>query len=336
MSTKNTSKLTDIGLSYDTFSKEYAGRIHDFNMNSDRDHKIRPSVWAAIIYFDTVWVLALGFNNSLQEVHQLNLSLDQYTISYPKITNVIKKSIFDIHFHGLSGLIDFRHHDGFTSRAIEICQICNSTSLLVASFSNGNIIVLSNVSSIYLQSDFDNVYFPQVFYGVAIVVIVAVLLAFILTLTLNVLVVVYAKFKTVIAASPPLLYIAFAGCYIILISGISSTISATMIITPDSNCIADYVWRGLVHIGVTLILGIVTMRTWRVYRIFIYFTNPGHFLSNRAMICIVAALVMVDVIVFVVWVIADPLIPSVTSDFIDSTRLYFTDCVVCTQHHPIA
>ena len=332
---QNTSDSTDVGISYDSFSEQYTQRVHKFNEDKAPEEYINSSVWAIPAY-DAVWALALGFNNSLEELKQRNLSFDSYTRGNAEITSIIKQSILNIKFHGLSGLIDFKQSDGFTSRNIQFYQIYNGRSFHVASFSNGIITDMNNPPAEYLESNFEDIYIPAVMGGIAAVVLLTIILAFVLTLTLNVLVFIYAKSKTVKAASPTLLYIAFGGCYVIILAEVILTVTSATVKYPDTNCLLDYIWRGIVHIGVTLILSIVMLRAWRLYRIFRYYTNPGHLLSNRALVCIVSALVLVDIVVLVIWVRADPLKPSITSNIVRSSHPYIANHVVCTQNYPLA
>ncbi len=49
------------------------------------------------------------------------------------------------------------------------------------------------------------------------------------------------------------------------------------------------------------------MRTWRLYRIFIVYKNPGNLLSDYALLVFLC----VAVIVSVTWVSVDPLTPTV-------------------------
>lgn len=330
----NSSHLTDVGLSYNDFLEEYAKRVDVFNVNNVQH--INSSFWAAAFY-DAVWALALGFNDSLEELQRNNLSLEMYARANPNITSIIKKSILNLKFNGMSGLINFKQSDGYTRRAVEFYQINNKVSTLVASYSNERgIIQLPNTSAEYIESSFTDIFIPPVMQSVVAIVIFTVAIALLLTLTLNVLIIVHAKFKTVKAASPNLLHVAFAGCYIIIITEFLLCMSATTVHNSKISCLPDYIWRGVVHIGLTLIISIVITRTWRIYRIFIHFRNPGQMLSNKSLVCFVTALVMVDIVVIIVWVLEDPLNPSITSYIIEDPHPQIAKYGVCSQQYPLA
>ena len=335
LAVKNTSSLTDVGITYDKFLEQYVERILEFNKERAPEDYIDPSFWAASFY-DAVWALALGFNDSLEELQQQNLSLHCYSRGNPDITKIIRQSVLNLKFHGMSGSIDFKESDGYTNRVVDFYQIDYNTSILVASYSNGTITHVHNSPAQYLESSFKGVSIPPVPVEFAVLVLLAVAVALVLTLALNVLVVVYAKFLTVKAASPNLLYIAFAGCYIIIFAEVSLTVSLATTKNKDFNCLPDYFWRSAVHIGLTLIVSVITTRTWRLYRIFVYYTNPGHMLSNKALMFIITPLVMVDILVLVIWVVVDPLKTSITSNIVRGSEPYIANLVLCTQHYPWA
>ena len=53
-------------------------------------------------------------------------------------------------------------------------------------------------------------------------------------------------------------------------------------------------------LGLTLILGTLTAKTWRLYRIFFLLKKPGKFLQDRVVIAVVLALAGIDVILCLV------------------------------------
>lgn len=60
-------------------------------------------------------------------------------------------------------------------------------------------------------------------------------------------------------------------------------------------------------IGLTLVLGTLTMKTWRLYKIFVYTMNPGKFLSDKPLAFFVCCMTLVDFIICVVWFVFDPI-----------------------------
>ena len=66
-------------------------------------------------------------------------------------------------------------------------------------------------------------------------------------------------------------------------------------------------WAWGLPLSFTLTLGIVTMRTWRLYRIFVHYLDPGKFLSNSALTLAVLLLASVDVAIAIIWTTVDPM-----------------------------
>ena len=54
-------------------------------------------------------------------------------------------------------------------------------------------------------------------------------------------------------------------------------------------------------------MGIVTVKTWRLYRIFMHYLNPGKFLSNSALTLAVLLLTSIDVAIAIIWTVVDPM-----------------------------
>ena len=69
--------------------------------------------------------------------------------------------------------------------------------------------------------------------------------------------------------------------------------------------ICQTVWAWLMPLSFTLTMGIVTLRTWRVYRIFFDFINPGKFISNSVLLCILLIMVSVDLLIGTIWTASD-------------------------------
>ncbi len=119
------------------------------------------------------------------------------------------------------------------------------------------------------------------------------------------------KSKEVKASSPRLNHFAFCGCYLLVISEVADVTIETF---PNSydvfiRCYLSHLRNSFLFVGLTLIESIICVRTWRLYRIFIFYKNPGNFLSDYALLVFVSLCVAGNVIVSVAWVSGDPLVP---------------------------
>ena len=327
------------GISYNDFLAQYLQKIDEYNnTQNSTENTISPSFWVAS-YYDAVWALALALNNSLQALELSNLSIAGYHYGQPNVTSIIKDTLLNLSFHGLSGLISFKSHDGYTSRAVNVYQIWDKQAALVAYFLNENITHIGQAH--YIPSNYEEIPVAAVSPGLAVLALIAVGVALLLTLLANIFTVRYRNFSSVKATSPQLTYIAFVGCYLTILAEVMYTVS--MAFTKNSNtwCIPNYIWRGAVHLGFTLILGTISTRAWRLYRIFVYFRNPGKLLSNKALVSVIIALILIDVIIITAWFIAEPLKPVVVKSEVDTstttdTQPHIVILVKCTQKHSLA
>ena len=60
------------------------------------------SIFVETHYYDQVWAIALAINNSLPELNNRNLSIDNYTIGQPLVTAVIEEQMKNLRFQGAS------------------------------------------------------------------------------------------------------------------------------------------------------------------------------------------------------------------------------------------
>ena len=67
------------------------------------------------------------------------------------------------------------------------------------------------------------------------------------------------------------------------------------------------VWMWLLPLGFTMPFGIVILRTWRLYRIFKHYLNPGRLISNSALLTILLGMLLIDILFAVVWTAVEPM-----------------------------
>ncbi len=88
------------------------------------------------------------------------------------------------------------------------------------------------------------------------------------------------------------------------------------------RCYMLHIRNVFLFVGLTLIESIICVRTWRLYRIFIFYKDPGNFLSDYALLVFVSLCVAGSVIVSVAWVSGDPLVPVLVNSTDSPTILY--------------
>ena len=141
--------------------------------------------------------------------------------------------------------------------------------------------------------------------GVIAFFIVAQLIELFVVIFLHIMTVVFRNTQSVKATSPKLIHLAFLGGYVFI-----ATIMLSWAIDfgPEIDAaICQTIWAWGLPLSFTLAIGIVTMRTWRLYRIFVHYLDPGKFLSNPALTLAILLLASIDIAIAVIWTAVDPM-----------------------------
>ena len=203
----------------------------------------------------------------------------------------------DFAFEGMSGPISFNRSTGYNDRPVYLYQLVNGEEMYVPLNSSTMLDVISDTfRSVGLVSP-----------GLISFFAVLLFLLFFVILFLHVLTVLYRDSKFVKASSPNLTHFAFTGAYL-LVFGYMLFLFLNVKEHPGdvSGPICHTVWAWFFPIGFTLVTGTVTVRTWRLYRIFVHYLDPGRFISNPALITMLFAMVTVDIVIAVIWTAVDP------------------------------
>ena len=300
---------TDSGLSYREFDRMYREQVTSFQLplhHARLNLTVRPSFWAPA-FFDAVWSLGLALNASSSDV-----DLSQYAYSKPNQSAVIRERLRGLDYQGVSGRIQFDRDTGYARRNMAIYRIESRSSMEgVGHYSrvNDNISLTLPGGETLIDGQFasiDIVVTAPRSLGPPTLVMTA--LGFITVLVLQILTVHYRHSPSVKATSPRVSQLAFMGCYIQILGLVTNVCMDvyTDRLTPRVNCILWHVLNIAAAIGTTLIFGTVCVRTWRLYRIFGRFKDPGRLVSEKALITCVILFVVIDVVISMVWIWVDP------------------------------
>ncbi len=294
---------TSSGLSYNRFIQLYHDRI---NQTGETD--IQPSFWSTT-FFDATWSLGLVLNNSMSEVN-----LSSYRYGDLNAIETFKRSVDSLVFDGVSGAIKFDNRTGYIHRNVDIYRVTATGDMKIVAYYNS---LQDNITAFSLElisGDFEHL---QIVLSVSktagACLLVVTVLGLLVVIILQCLTIYARNYNSVKASSPKLAQLAFCGCYLLIIGSVVSIVTTAYVdlISPKANC---YLWNVLniiSSVGPTLIYGTICTRTWRLYRIFVHFNNPGKFISERALIAIVTALVLLCLVTCVVWTVVDPFISHV-------------------------
>ena len=284
----DTKTVTSSGISLETFNKLYENRT--------QVHNVEPSIYGKLFY-DAVWSLVLALNATATD-------LGSYGYGQPNITNLIAKEMTSSSFEGFSGKVKFNEITGHVDQNAQFFVITEDNGTLyrtLYSYYNeeSNNITLYDPpqvnGSVFIKDTFDEVVLtapkPLVYF-----ILLLLLFGFLLTLALNVATCAYRKVESVKASSTKLSQVAFIGCYFQALSLLFAVLiyGFTDMINRDAVCILQQLLDITLSVGLTVLLGAICVRIWRLYRIFNRYKNPGKLLSDQYLILGTIILVVID------------------------------------------
>ena len=311
---------TDIGLTYDEFFGAYESY---FSAYLDKEDIAKEDVpkdsedWAAT-YFDSMWAMGLALNNSVAILKEDNMSLPDYQYGDPHVTSVIREQLLDTNFRGLSGDIHFLNETLEVPTVVDIYQLnplYTGINFRIGYYYEENLIINEMNASfvVPIQKELKTVstiavaiFFP------------AALLTLLMTISLHILHFVFRNSKSIKAQSPHFSHLIFSGCYLFIISALLETVRAanwTGFHDVDSRTFRVFIgticniifW--CLTLGTCLIFGTVCVLSWRLYKIFTHFSNPGYLISDSYLVLIIVVLITVNSAVLLAWSAHDPLLP---------------------------
>ena len=278
------------GVTYGEFSEQYRARLN-----------ASFTEWANPVY-DGVWSLALALNNSIPRLSDIGLDLVDYMYGHREATDIIRDEVFRLGFDGASGRIAYSNETGYAPAAAYLYQVVNHKYSLVGYYSEDTQQFLLVQDTNFVDNSFESVELV-VHPALASLFVFVIVVALVLVVGAHVMTLANSKFVTIRTSSYRLGQLIFIGCYVIAVSFLCFTtykVATTTSVNITSLCIMQ-AWT--LPLGLTLILGTLTAKTWRLYRIFFLLKKPGKFLQDRVVIAVVLALAGIDVILCSVWTI---------------------------------
>lgn len=291
----NGSAPTFSGYSHDEYRELYQERIDQYR---GPHVNLTVNIFATLAY-DGVWALALALNNS-------GLDFTQYQRGNPEMTDLIREQIYQLEFEGVSGSVKFDRSTGFVSRFSNIYQVINASEVLVAYNRPGEF--QKFVQAEFISDTFEST--PTTVEAPVAAVLAAITLTlFGLIVTAHVISIVYRNYHSLKASSPKLNHLIYIGCYIFIGGTLLYEIKKAIpqLTEQDASNSCHALWAWLFPISTTLIIGTITARTWRLYRIFTHYLDPGPFISDPVLFVFIAVLLLVDVVIATAWTAVDPL-----------------------------
>ena len=301
----DTTETTDTGLSYDAFVDLYATLISKRSSNGS-ENGLSP-IFLASSYYDAVWSLVFALNNSIEPLREMNISLSRYQYGLSEATRVIQQQVLELDFVGVSGRVHFDSSTGYVAnRVVDIYQHRDGTADLVAYYDDSNNITQISAAD-FINSSFDIKLIPaRAPLPLAVIFLIFIGVAFVLVATSHMLSIIYRKKKVIRATQPKLNQLGYIGCYTFALALVSYVLVETFSFDSRTHCILYHTVNTAVSIGSGFLIGTVCVKTWRIYKIFVSWKNPGKLISDPVLIAFVLIFVLGDVVACTLWIILDP------------------------------
>ena len=254
-------------VSNETFS-EFSAKVQALHIKKALSGRVKLETY----YYDQVWAIALAVNNSLPELKNRNLSIDDYTIGQPEITAVIEDRLNQSRFQGASGWIEFNQYHA-VSTPIEVFWILdNDTYKQVGIYNPLHPLDFHvNLNSTDLPSDTVPRVYKRILISRPISIVLFILIGGVIIFTTIqlILYLCYRHHSVIKATSPFLSLLMFAGCYLFCVAALQLVTLGSFVLSPEvftAMAIANYM---LIINGISLIFITLFIKQLRVYCIFI-------------------------------------------------------------------
>ena len=299
---------TKANITYNQYWKRYNDRINDYNSGRASYKALGPlSAKAeteryATLAFDAIWAFSLALSKAAQFVNLTSYGLQ---LGRTNESDIIQEILYSHTFEGVSGHINFVDTNGYTTRAMEISQVREDNLTLIGFIEEQEFEIRS--SPVLVSDRFQREGLQLVHPIVAAIFAIFTLTILLLTATLHTLSVIYRQHPFIKAQSPKLNQISYIGAYLFAAGTFLHTIYKTvdLDVTTYGN-ICQAIWPWFFSISFTVFFAPICARTWRLYRIFVHYLNPGPFISEPILFLAVGIFTTIDVLLAIVWTITDP------------------------------
>ena len=321
------------------FHKTTSSHKHPDYTTVDDSDTILSSEFLGPLLYDSVWALALALNNSIKPLEEIGFSLADYKYGMPEASKIIEEELFQLQFQGVSGKIDFRREDGFSERSIEVTQVVGGQEVRgvpFADYTSGNFnVLLSNVTLGTIEDSFPR-WIPAIHIAWSIVFFIILFAHLAVLITVHTGLIVYRHQSWVKASSNRMNQFNIIGNYLILLGLFLHNIIHAFVNKLShqaTGAICHTTWGWVLSIGSTLVIGSLILKTWRLYRIFIHYLNPG-VISDLVLSLFLTLLVGIDVVIAIIWTATDPIRVRVESETITNRdgQILIQQSIACASN----
>ena len=305
----NKKKYSYFGLTYAQIMQNYNERVKSYNYWTNSS--LQPSIWGPA-YFDTIWAMALALNNSILELRSKNLELAEFEYGQKEVTKVLRKHLLEHSFEGVSGTIEFNTTTGFVNRGVDIMQLQERVLKPTLHFNRTHLLQTGTYQLETIEDNFDNYgTFTRVPDWATVLILATTLLILVLLIGLHCSSLVFRRARSVKASSLKIIQVAYIGCYLTIIGIVCESIAVFLSSHRAIKCQVEQASFSVLFLGMTLIFATICVRTWRLYRIFVHFVDPGNLVSNKYLFLFICFCIVLELPVVLAWGIADPIQPEI-------------------------
>ncbi len=305
----NQSVFMDYHNRYQTYRENYTKTNNRSSFQSN---------WATNLY-DAVWAWA-------KVLDKLTKDNDSFEVLHGnrEIAKQIVEQFYNLEFHGISGKVSFDNNTGYIQREVVVSQVldCGSDPLIIVGpngkkrcngFSetdlygeNGcNRSDACNLKGHFIRDYFDEIAIRE-HWGLGFIFLLISTVELVFVIMLHILTIVRRNTFSVKATSLKLLNISYFGTYI-LISG--ALLWAWFLATPfihNQKYFCQFVWAWTIPLGFSISFGPIVMKTWRIYRIFEHYLDPGPFISTPWLVAGTIVITLASLSISMAWTLIDP------------------------------
>ncbi len=288
--------------SFAKYDQRLRDRIENYNSQKSMAFNISYS-FRTTYFYDSLWAWAVVLDRLTKKHSSLDLTGQKY--GNTTLSDMIVDEFYSLDFSGVSGRIKFNNSTGFLTRMISLFQVIDEMPMLVSHYDGESFMQVRPFISIPDRFE-DKV--STVNDGIIPVFLIFATMELIAVVFLHVMTIKYRSHPSVKASSVLLSQLIYLGCYLYLLNLFFNLIhSHSQIDGPSTEILQNLITPWLHPISITLIIGTVGARTFRLYRIFLHYLKPGRFIANKYLFTFVLFLVLIDVILGILWTAIDPL-----------------------------
>ena len=321
------------GLNYAEYKELYLQRLADFSIKKGMN--LTDNSYANVLY-DEVWAFALALNRSLDTLDSMNLTLESYGFGDVTVSDIIQEQLLNLSFQGASGLMQFSRADRESRTSVNIFQIQNGKSVLVAIYSPYEQKLLPLENEEFLPDEpedtFGVVYELSIGLVYAIFLFVISGLGYVLTTAVLVMFIYWRKQPEIKASSPYLSLTMFAGCYLLITAAVVRTLSRFSVTVIENTTIFDVIcnielWFGI--LGLNMIYATLFIRLLRIFYVFKQFRKTSKYWADKYLLLGVLAVMSPLLVALVVWTATDHVRQLFTTRFDYKDPPYYETRATC-------